>query len=38
MAEEIGTDVNQVEITSLSKIRGQKKVTDLLKVSKSYSC
>jgi len=33
MAEEIGTDVNQVEITSLSKIRGQKKVTDLLKVN-----
>jgi Holliday junction DNA helicase RuvB len=29
----IGTDVNQVEITSLSKIRGQKKVTDLLKVN-----
>ena len=30
---EIGTDVNQVEITSLSKIRGQKKVSDLLKVN-----
>lgn len=29
----IGTDVNQVQITSLSKIRGQKKVTDLLKVN-----
>lgn len=29
----IGTDVNQVEITSLSKIRGQKMVTDLLKVN-----
>jgi Holliday junction DNA helicase RuvB len=29
----IGSDVNQVEITSLSKIRGQKKVTDLLKVN-----
>ena len=29
----IGTDVNQFEITSLSKIRGQKKVTDLLKVN-----
>lgn len=28
-----GTDVNQVQITSLSKIRGQKKVTDLLKVN-----
>jgi len=28
-----GTDVNQVEILSLSKIRGQKKVTDLLKVN-----
>ena len=27
------TDVNQFEITSLSKIRGQKKVTDLLKVN-----
>ncbi len=34
MAEKaIGTDVNQIEITSLSKIRGQKKVTDLLKVN-----
>lgn len=35
MSEEkiIGTDVNQVEITSLSHIRGQKKVTDLLKVN-----
>ena len=34
MAENtIGTDVNQVEILSLSKIRGQKKVTDLLKVN-----
>jgi Holliday junction DNA helicase RuvB len=31
--EGIGTDVNQVEISSLSKIRGQKKVTDLLKVN-----
>ena len=29
----IGTDVNQTEITSLSKIRGQKKVSDLLKVN-----
>jgi len=29
----IGNDVNQVEISSLSKIRGQKKVTDLLKVN-----
>ena len=29
----IGTDVNQFEITSLSRIRGQKKVTDLLKVN-----
>lgn len=29
----IGTDVNQFEITSLTKIRGQKKVTDLLKVN-----
>ena len=29
----IGSDVNQFEITSLSKIRGQKKVTDLLKVN-----
>ena len=34
MAERtIGTDVNQIEITSLSKIRGQKMVTDLLKVN-----
>ena len=34
MAEKtIGTDVNQIEILSLSKIRGQKKVTDLLKVN-----
>ena len=31
--EDIGTDVNQVQILSLSKIRGQKKVTDLLKVN-----
>ena len=31
--EAIGTDVNQVEILSLSKIRGQSKVTDLLKVN-----
>ena len=29
----VGTDVNQVEILSLSKIRGQKKVSDLLKVN-----
>lgn len=29
----IGTDVNQFELLSLSKIRGQKKVTDLLKVN-----
>lgn len=29
----VGTDINQVEITSLSKIRGQKKVTDLLRVT-----
>ena len=29
----IGTDINQVEITSLSKIRGQKKVTDFLQVN-----
>ena len=29
----IASDVNQFEITSLSKIRGQKKVTDLLKVN-----
>jgi len=35
MSEEqnFGTDVNQFEIQSLSKIRGQKKVTDLLKVN-----
>ena len=34
MAEKmIGTDVNQIEILSLSKIRGQKKVTDLLNVN-----
>ena len=34
MAEKIiGTDINQIEITSLSHIRGQKKVTDLLKVN-----
>lgn len=31
----IGTDVNQVQITNLSKIRGQKKVTDLLAVNLS---
>jgi len=31
--QKLGTDVNQVEILSLSKIRGQKKVTDLLKVN-----
>lgn len=31
--DNIGTDVNQVEISSLSKIRGQSKVTDLLKVN-----
>jgi holliday junction DNA helicase RuvB len=30
---QIGTDVNQVQITSLSKIRGQTKVTDLLRVN-----
>ena len=29
----IGTDVNQIEISSLSKIRGQSKVTDLLNVN-----
>lgn len=29
----IGTDINQIEILSLSKIRGQKKVTDLLKLN-----
>ena len=29
----IASDVNQFEITSLSKIRGQQKVTDLLKVN-----
>lgn len=33
VAKEIGTDVNQVAITSLNHIRGQKKVTDLLKVN-----
>ena len=34
MAEEIiGTDVNQVEITSLSHIKGQPQVQELLKVS-----
>ncbi len=33
MPIEVGTDVNHVEITSLSKIGGQKKVTDLLKVN-----
>ncbi len=34
MAEKtIGTDVNQIEILSLSKIRGQKKVNDLLQVN-----
>lgn len=34
MAERnIGTDVNQVEILSLSKIRGQQKVANLLKVN-----
>jgi SpoVK/Ycf46/Vps4 family AAA+-type ATPase len=33
MAKAIYTDVNQFEISSLSKIRGQKKVTDLLKVN-----
>ncbi len=33
MTKAIGTDVNQFEITSLSKIRGQKKVSDLLKVN-----
>lgn len=33
MSSKIGTDVNQFEILSLSKIRGQKKVTDLLKVN-----
>jgi len=27
----IGTDVNKVEITSISKIRGKKKVSDLFK-------
>ncbi len=32
-AKPIGTDVNQIEILSLSKIRGQKKTTDLLKVN-----
>jgi Holliday junction DNA helicase RuvB len=29
----IGSDINQVQITSLSKIRGQKKVIDLLRVN-----
>ena len=29
----IGNDVNQIEISSLSKIRGQGRVTDLLKVN-----
>jgi holliday junction DNA helicase RuvB len=33
MNAEIGTDVNHVIITSLSKIRGQNKVSDLLKVN-----
>ena len=33
MTQNIVTDVNQVEILSLSKIRGQKKVTDLLRVN-----
>ena len=33
MNKAIYTDVNQFEINSLSKIRGQKKVTDLLKVN-----
>ena len=34
MADEaIGTDVNQVEITSLNHIRGQEKVTNLLKIN-----
>ena len=33
MKKAIYTDVNQFEISSLSKIRGQKKVTDLLKVN-----
>jgi holliday junction DNA helicase RuvB len=32
-AKPIGTDINQVQITSLSKIRGQNKVTDLLRVN-----
>lgn len=31
--DQTGTDVNHVEISSLSKIRGQNKVTDLLKVN-----
>jgi Holliday junction DNA helicase RuvB len=31
--KQVGTDVNQVQITSLSKIRGQKKVIDLLRVN-----
>jgi len=30
---QVGTDVNQVEILSLSKIHGQRKVTDLLRVN-----
>jgi len=33
MNEKIGTDVNQIQIFSLGKIRGQKKVTDVLKVN-----
>ena len=33
MNKAVYTDVNQFEISSLSKIRGQKKVTDLLKVN-----
>ena len=33
MTAEIGTDVNNISITSLSKIRGQRKVIDLLKVN-----
>ncbi len=32
----IGTDVNQVEILSLSKIRGQKKVNALLQVNQLF--
>lgn len=31
--KQIGTDVNQIEITSLSKIQGQNKVVDLLKMN-----